>query len=71
MRVNSRPIKSLGNKVQKLRKKHDLTQEELASKIGVSAAYVGFIEQGQRNPSIKTADKIARALGTRLSELFD
>lgn len=71
MRVNARPLKNLGEKVKKLRKNHGLTQEELAVKIGVSSAYIGFIEQGQRNPSINTADKIARVLGVKFSDLFD
>ena len=71
MRVHARPLKYLGEKVKKLRKKQSLTQEELAARIGVSPAYIGFIEQGQRNPSIKTADKIARVLGVKLSDLFD
>lgn len=70
MRVNARPLKELGKKVKKLRNEHHLTQEELAARVSVSAAYIGFIEQGQRNPSIKTADKIARALKVGIDELF-
>lgn len=70
MRVNSRPLKNLGKKVKKFRKENDLTQEDLAVKIGVSPAYVGFIEQGKRNPSMKTADKIARALKVSLKDLL-
>lgn len=70
MRVNARPFKKLSEKVKQLRKKHNLTQEELAAKIGVTAAYVGFIEQGKRNPSMKTADKMARALKTSLKDLL-
>ncbi|MCL4353435.1 MAG: helix-turn-helix transcriptional regulator [Patescibacteria group bacterium] len=71
MRVNTRQLKNVGQKIQKARKKAELTQEELAERIGVSSTYVGFIEQGQRVPSIKTADKISRVLGIKLSELFD
>lgn len=71
MDVHARKLKKLSEKVKNLRKKHSLTQEQLATKIGVSAAYIGFIEQGQRTPSVKTADKLARVLGTKLSKLFD
>lgn len=71
MKKNARKIKELGGKVQEARKKRNLTQEELAEMVSVSTTYVGFIEQGQRVPSIKTADKISRVLGIRLSELFD
>ena len=71
MRVNSRKIKSFGKKVKSARKQKSLTQEALAEMIGVSSTYIGFIEQGQRTPSIKTADKLARVLGVKLSKLFD
>lgn len=71
MEIHARRLKKLGEKVKNLRKQHNLTQEELAAKIGVSPAYIGFIEQGIRTPSVKTADKLARVLGTKLSNLFD
>lgn len=71
MAVNARRLKQLGNRVKRLRILKGLTQEQLADKIRVSSTYIGFIEQGQRNPSINTADKIARALGVKLAELFD
>lgn len=71
MRKYSRIPKALGGKIQRARKKKELTQEQLAETIGVSTRYIGFIEQGQRVPSLKTADKIARMLGVKLSELFD
>lgn len=70
MRLNARPFRRLSEKVKQLRKKHNLTQEELAARVGVSSAYIGFIEQGQRNPSMKTADKIGRALKTSLKDLL-
>lgn len=70
MRVNSRKIKSIGERVRKARKERGLTQERLAEIVGVSSTYIGFIEQGQRVPSIKTADKLARVLKITLSDLF-
>ncbi|MBI2613317.1 MAG: helix-turn-helix transcriptional regulator [Candidatus Levybacteria bacterium] len=57
-------------RIEKLRKSKGLTQEELAVKAGLHRAYFWDIENG-RNISIKTAYKIARALGVNLSELFD
>lgn len=71
MVVHARKLKTLSKKVKKLREDKSLTQEQLATKIGVSAAYIGFIEQGERTPSVKTADKLARVFGIKLSELFD
>ncbi|EKD86858.1 MAG: DNA-binding protein [uncultured bacterium] len=60
----------LAKRIEQLRKEKGLTQEELAAKAGLHRAYFWDIENG-RNTSIKTAYKIARALGVKLSELFD
>ena len=70
MAVNSRKLKQIGEKIQKLRKEKGLTQKQLADKVRVSSTYIGFIEQGQRNPSINTADKIARVLGVKVKDLI-
>lgn len=71
MAVNIRKLKIIGNRIKRLRKERGITQEQLADKIRVTSTYVGFIEQGQRNPSLNTADKIARVLGIKLSEIFE
>ena len=71
MRKYSRIPKNIGKRMQKYRKEKGLSQVEMAEKIGVSPTYIGFIEQGVRNPSIATLDKIARVLGVKLSEIFD
>ncbi len=60
----------LGERIEELRKKKRMTQEELAEKAGLHRAYFWDIENG-RNISIKTAYNIARALGVKLSELFN
>ncbi len=60
----------LGQKIEDLRKKKGMTQEELAEKAGLHRAYFWDIEHG-RNISIKTAYNLARALGVKLHQLFD
>ena len=62
MRKNAVLPRVLGKKVQKARKAKGLTQEELADKIGVSRAYMGYIEQGRNVPSVDILHKIARVL---------
>jgi len=47
-----------------------LSQEELAFKSRVHRTYLGGIERGERNPSLRNIAAIARALGVDLSELF-
>ncbi|ALZ61849.1 anaerobic benzoate catabolism transcriptional regulator [Bacillus cereus] len=52
------------------RTSRDLTQEELAKKLKLSAVYVRKIEKGDRNPSIKTMKKYQSFFGVRVTELF-
>jgi DNA-binding XRE family transcriptional regulator len=62
--------KVLGKKIQKRRKELDLTQEEVAFKIGISRAYMGYIEQGRYAPSLEVLGKIAKTLKTSISTFF-
>ena len=59
----------LADNIERFRKDRNLTQEVLAEKAGLHRAYFWDIEKG-RNISVKTAYKIARALGISLSDLF-
>jgi transcriptional regulator with XRE-family HTH domain len=59
-----------GERVRELRQAKGLSQEELAFKTGVHRTYLGGIERGERNPSLKNIAAIAKALGVTLSELF-
>lgn len=70
MRTNAKLPKKLGNKIQKKRKEIGYSQEELAEKIGVSRAYMGFIEQGRNAPSLEILEKIAKHLKMSMSDLF-
>ena len=62
--------KKFGNRVRKLRLKEGLSQEELAFKAGVHRTYLGSIERGERNPSLKNISALAQALGVTLSDLL-
>ncbi len=59
-----------GHRVRELREVKGLSQEALAFKAGVHRTYLGGIERGERNPSLKNIDSIANALGISLAELF-
>ncbi len=62
--------RTLKSRIKKLRNLSGMTQEELADKIGMSRAYVGYIEQGRNVPTLETLDKIARALKIPVSKLI-
>jgi putative transcriptional regulator len=58
------------NKIKELRARYDLTQEELAKRVGVRRETIVFLEQGKYNPSLKLAHDIADTLGAKIDELF-
>ncbi len=48
----------------------NMSQTELAEKVGVTRQTIGLIEAGDFNPSIKLCNRICRALGVTLNDLF-
>lgn len=56
--------------IRELRKKKQITQERLALEADLNRAYVGYIERGERKPSVETLEKLAKVLGVNLYELF-
>lgn len=57
-------------KLKGLRLAHNLSQEQLGKKIGVSAASIGFWENGKRSPKIKQVIKIAHVFGVEWQDLM-
>jgi transcriptional regulator with XRE-family HTH domain len=56
--------------IRNARKAAHLSQTQLAEAIGVSQAYVSFMENGLRPQSTRVCEAMAVALGMPLSELF-
>jgi transcriptional regulator with XRE-family HTH domain len=63
--------KAFGARIRYFRLRTGLSQEELAGRCGLDRAYVGGIERGERNPSLKNIAIIAGALRVPISVLFD
>ncbi|PKP54065.1 MAG: transcriptional regulator [Candidatus Altiarchaeales archaeon HGW-Altiarchaeales-3] len=57
-------------RIKELRARYNLTQEELAEKVGVRRETIVFLEKGKYNPSLKLAHDIAKVLDTKIDELF-
>lgn len=57
-------------RIKELRARHDLTQEDLAKKVGVRRETILYMEKGKYNPSLKLAHDVAVALKTTIDELF-
>lgn len=63
-------LEKFGEKMQKIRKAQGISQEELAAKLAMHKNYIGMVERGERNPTIRTLYKIAKALKVNSSELL-
>ena len=63
-------LEKFGEKVREERLKKGLSQEELASRAGVHRTYIGMIERAEKNITLESIQKIARALDLPLDELM-
>ena len=62
---------SINNRIRRLRFDHgEMTQEELAQRVGCTRQTIIALEQGKYVPSIELAFRIARAFGVSLEEVF-
>jgi putative transcriptional regulator len=62
----------LTNKIRRLRfDNHEMTQQQLADKAGVTRQTIIAIEQGKYAPSLPLAFKIARAFGVGIDDVFE
>jgi putative transcriptional regulator len=57
-------------RIKELRARHNLTQDNLAKKVGVRRETILYMEKGKYNPSLKLAYDVAKALKTTIDELF-
>lgn len=60
-----------GQMIKTIRSQRNISQEELAFECGLHRTYIGQIERAEKNISIKNVEKIARALGMDVKDLFD
>ena len=58
------------NRLKVFRAMHDLTQEDLAEKLGVTRQTINAIEKQRYNPSLELAFKLADFFGVTIEELF-
>lgn len=63
-------LSKFGNKIQILRKTKNLSQEEFAHLCGLHRTYIGMIERGEKNITLKNIEKLSRALDINISDLL-
>lgn len=60
----------LGERISQIRNGFGISQEELAFRCNVHRAYMGFVERGEKNLTLKSIEKIAKGLNVPIKELF-
>jgi putative transcriptional regulator len=57
-------------RIKELRARYDLTQDDLAKKVGVRRETILCLEKGKCNPSLELAHRIAQTLNTTIEDVF-
>ena len=63
-------LEDFGSALRAARLELGLSQEKFAYKVGLDRTYIGGIERGERNPSLRNIWKLAEALGVTPSDLL-
>lgn len=66
-----RQVQLVGQKIRRLRKQRNLTQTELASRIGIQQSDLSRMEKGEYRVSLDTLFRILGEFGMGISEFFD
>ncbi|KCZ53628.1 hypothetical protein HY29_16615 [Hyphomonas beringensis] len=62
--------KRFGKKLRALREEQGWSQEEFADRAGLHRTYVSAVERGVRNPTLSVLERLAKALGVSIEEVF-
>ena len=61
---------NLKTRIKEFRAKENLTQKDLADEVGVRRETIVHLENGKYNPSLKLAHDVAKALKTKIDDIF-
>lgn len=63
-------VQRIGERIRRVRKEINLSQEQLAERSGLHTNYVGQVERGEKNLTLETLEKVVGGLDISLEELF-
>jgi transcriptional regulator with XRE-family HTH domain len=63
-------LTQVGKRIRNLRENKGISQEVLAEKSSLHRTYIGGVERGLRNPSLKSLQRIAKGLGVKIVDFF-
>jgi transcriptional regulator with XRE-family HTH domain len=70
MKIESEVLKKFGKRVKEIRNQRNLSQEQLAYLANVHRTYVGMIERAEKNITLLSIEKIAKALDVEINDLL-
>ncbi len=59
-----------GKHIRSLRKAQGYSQESFAYKLKLHRTYIGSVERGEKNLTLKNLEKIAKCLDIKISDIF-
>ena len=59
-----------GRRLRQIRKQAGVSQEKLGAEAGLARNFISMVETGERNVTLATVEKLARALGCRMADLM-
>jgi len=62
--------KKFGKRIRELRLAKKWSQENLAEVTEFHRTYIGMVERGERNPSLKSIERFAKAFEMEINQLF-
>ncbi len=62
---------ALGTRIREIRKERGISQEIIASRAGISTSFLSHIERGTKKSSLDTVERLAKALGLPVGDLFE
>jgi transcriptional regulator with XRE-family HTH domain len=65
------PVHEMASRLRKFRAQRGMTQAQLAEAAGLSRQYVARLERAMQDPRLSVLEKLARALGVKVSRLID
>ena len=66
----NKSAKKLGENIKEIRTQKGMSQGDLCRKLGVDRAYMSNVENGNKNPTLGTIERIAKALNVSVDELL-
>jgi transcriptional regulator with XRE-family HTH domain len=61
----------MGRRLKQLREARDLSRQELAERADISREYLRRLEAGRQDPTVGTLQRLAKALGVKVTKLLE